>query len=77
MPFENRSAAADDAYFTDGMHDDLLTALSKVAALRVISRTSVLQYADTKKPIPEIAKELGVAMIMEGAVQRAGDRVRS
>jgi len=76
LPFSNRSAKESDSYFADGIHDDLLTQLSKVSALEVISRTSVMGYRDTEKKIPDIAKELGVAVILEGAVQRAGDRVR-
>lgn len=76
LPFANRSANADDAFFADGMHDDLLTKLSKISALQVISRTSVLRFRDTEQPIPEIANSLGAAAVMEGAVQRAGNRVR-
>lgn len=76
LPFSNRSSEANDAFFADGIHDDLLTRLSKVSAFEVISRTSVMGYRDTEKRIPEIAAELGVAVILEGAVQRAGDRVR-
>jgi TolB-like protein len=58
------------------MHDDLLTNLARIASLKVISRTSVNQYKGTEKTIPQIAKELGVATVMEGAVQRSGDTVR-
>ncbi|PHS24253.1 MAG: hypothetical protein COA84_09700 [Robiginitomaculum sp.] len=76
LPFENRSENASDAFFADGVQDGLLTRLSKISALDVISRTSVMGYRDTDKRIPEIAKELGVAVILEGAVQRAGKRVR-
>ena len=76
LPFANRSPNPDDAFFTEGMHDDLLTRLSKIADMHVISRTSVMGFADTKRKIPDIARELGVATIMEGAVQRAGNRVR-
>lgn len=76
LPFSNRSSEASDAFFADGIHDDLLTRLSKVSAFEVISRTSVMGYRNTEKRIPEIAAELGVAVILEGAVQRAGDRVR-
>ena len=76
LPFANRSANADDAYFADGVHDDLLTKLSKISALQVISRTSVLRFRDTEEPIPDIANQLGAAVVMEGAVQRAGNRVR-
>ena len=76
LPFASRSANPEDAYFAEGVHDDLLAQLSKIGALQVISRTSVLGYAQTTKKIPEIAVELGAAVVMEGAVQRAGDRVR-
>jgi TolB-like protein/Tfp pilus assembly protein PilF len=76
LPFANRSADAGDVYFTDGIHDDLLTQLSKIDALSVISRTSVMEYRDTTKNLREIARELRVANVMEGSVQRAGDRVR-
>ncbi len=63
-------------YFVDGVHDDLLTQLARISALKVISRTSVMSYRDTEKPIPLIGQELSVATVMEGSVQRAGDRVR-
>ena len=76
LPFENRSRESDDAFFVDGIHDDILTQLSKVSALRVISRTSVEQFRDTKLPMKAIADQLGVTKILEGGVQRAGDRVR-
>jgi TolB-like protein/Tfp pilus assembly protein PilF len=76
LPFANRSNVEDDLFFTDGIHDDLLTQLAKISDLKVISRTSVMNYRDTEKRIPEIAAELGVATILEGGVQRAGDRVR-
>ncbi len=76
LPFTNRSPVADDEFFIDGIHDDLLTNLARVGDLKVISRTSVSRYRDSAKSIPEIARELGVATIMEGAVQRAGDMVR-
>ena len=76
LPFTNRSPNPDDIYFTDGVHDDLLTQLAKIDAFRVISRTSVMEYRDTAKNLKEIASELGVANVMEGAVQRAGNRVR-
>jgi TolB-like protein/Tfp pilus assembly protein PilF len=76
LPFENRSREADDAFFVDGIHDDILTQLSKVGALRVISRTSVEQFRDTKLPMKAIADQLGVTKILEGGVQRAGARVR-
>ena len=76
LPFANRSAKPDDAYFAEGMHDDLLTQLSRVGDLRVVSRTSVARYEGTDKPITQVASELGVGVVLEGAVQRAGDRVR-
>ena len=76
LPFANRSPNPDDAFFTDGVHDDLLTHLSKIADMHVISRTSVMGYADSDRKIPDIGRELGVATVMEGAVQRAGNRVR-
>ena len=76
LPFTNRSPNADDVYFTDGVHDDLLTQLAKIDAFSVISRTSVLEYRDTAKNLKQIGEELGVANIMEGAVQRSGSRFR-
>jgi len=76
LPFENRSPNADDAFFASGVHDDLLTHLSKIADMHVISRTSVMGYAGSNQKIPDIGRELGVATVMEGAVQRAGNRVR-
>ena len=76
LPFRNRSAATGDEYFVEGIHDDLLTQLSKVAGFKVISRTSMMHYVDSKLSIPEIAQELGAAVVLEGAVQRSGDQVR-
>jgi TolB-like protein/Tfp pilus assembly protein PilF len=77
LPFSNRSAMAEDAYFVDGIHDDILTQLAKISSFgKVISRTSTEHYRDTSKPIAQIGQELGVATILEGGVQRAGDRVR-
>jgi TolB-like protein/Tfp pilus assembly protein PilF len=76
LPFATRLSSEDDEYFAEGMHDDLLTQLAKIDSLKVISRTSVMQYAGTTKPMREIAAELGVATVVEGGVQRAGDRVR-
>jgi TolB-like protein/tetratricopeptide (TPR) repeat protein len=76
LPFANRSRLQDDEFFTDGIHDDLLTQLAKIKGLKVISRTSVMKFKDTQLTIPEIAKELGVSKIMEGGVQRAGNRIR-
>lgn len=76
LPFENRSPNADDAFFAAGVHDDLLTHLSKIADMHVISRTSVMGFEGSDRKIPDIGHELGVATVMEGAVQRAGNRVR-
>ncbi len=76
LPFDNISNEAANEPFTVGIHDDLLTQLSKIGAIKVISRTSVLKYRDTTKSIPEIAQELGVATVLEGGVQRAGNAVR-
>ncbi len=76
LPFANRSNQDDDLFFTDGIHDDLLTQLAKIKDLKVVSRTSVMEYRNTTKKIPEIASELGVATILEGGVQRAGQRIR-
>ena len=76
LPFANRSTDAEDIYFTDGIHDDLLTQLSRTDAFSVISRTSVMEYRDTTKNLRQIARELNVANVMEGSVQRAGERVR-
>ncbi|HSG58645.1 MAG TPA: hypothetical protein VLA06_03865 [Woeseiaceae bacterium] len=76
LPFTNLSQDPSNAPFVDGIHDDLLTQLSRIASLRVTSRTSVLQYRDTKKSMPVIADELGVATVLEAGVQRLGSSVR-
>src|SRR5438270_12664550 len=77
LPFENLSDDKQNAYFTDGVHDEILNGLSKVADLKVISRTSVMQYkSQGTYNLREIAKSLGVAHIVEGSVQRSGNRVR-
>lgn len=76
LPFANRSNQEGDLFFTDGIHDDLLTQLAKIKDLKVISRTSVMEYRDTTKKIAEIAAELGVSTILEGGIQRAGKRIR-
>jgi TolB-like protein/Flp pilus assembly protein TadD len=76
LPFANRSPDASDAYFVDGIHDDVLTQLSKIHDLKVVSRTSVERYRGTTQSIPEIGATLGADAIIEGAVQRSGDRVR-
>ena len=76
LPFRNRSAVAEDAFFVDGIHDDILMQLAKLSSLdKVISRTSMERYRETTKPLPQIGEELGVASILEGSVQRSGDRV--
>jgi serine/threonine-protein kinase len=76
LPFDNLSGDEEAQPFTDGLHDDLLTQLSKIGSLKVISRTSVLEYRETDKNIREIANELGVESVLEGGVQRAGDQFR-
>jgi TolB-like protein/Flp pilus assembly protein TadD len=76
LPFDTRSADPQDAYFSAGIHDDVLTQLAKIDGLKVISRTSVMQYAGTSKTMRQIAEELDVATVLEGGVQRAGDRIR-
>ncbi len=76
LPLENLSGDPEQEYFADGMTDELITNLGKIGALRVISRTSVMQYRKAPKPMPEIARELNVDAVVEGSVLRAGDRVR-
>ena len=77
LPFENLSDEKENAYFTDGVQDEILTGLARVADLKVISRTSTMQYkSGAKLNLREISKALGVAHVLEGSVQRAGDRVR-
>jgi len=76
LPFANMARTKENEPLTLGLHDDLLTHLSKISALKVISRTSVLRYQDTKKAISEIANELGVANILEGGIQRSGNQIR-
>lgn len=77
LPFENLSASSENAFFTDGMQDEILTDLARIADLKVISRTSVIQYkTGGKRNLRQIGKELGVAHVVEGSVQRAGNRVR-
>lgn len=76
LPFATRSNQTETSFFADGMHDDLLTSLANVSELKVISRTSVLGFRDSAKPVREIAAELGVANILEGGVQAAGNNVR-
>jgi TolB-like protein len=77
LPFENLSRDPDNAFFTDGVHEEILTDLARIADLKVISRSSVMQYNSRVKPnLRQIANELGVAHVVEGSVQRAGNRVR-
>ncbi len=76
LPLENLSSDPDKAYFAAGIHEEILAQLATIKALRVIARTSVLQYATESKAIPQIAKELNVAAVMEGTVRYDGDRVR-
>lgn len=76
LPLENLSPDPNDAFFADGVHEELLTDLANLKDLRVISRTSVMPYRGTKKKIGEIARELGVSYVVEGSVRRAGNRVR-
>src|SRR2546423_13077388 len=76
LPFENRSEDKANAYFADGIQDEILSRLSKIADLKVISRTSTQHYKSAPENLPEIAKQLGVAHILEGSVQKANDAVR-
>jgi len=76
LPFENLSDEKENAYFADGVQDDVLTNLSKISDLRVISRTSVMQYRGRPTNVREIGKALGVSNILEGSVRRSGNRVR-
>src|ERR1700759_2187387 len=76
LPFENLSSDKENAYFAEGIQDEILTRLSKIADLKVISRTSTQHYNSAPANLPEIAKQLGVAHILEGSVQKSGDAVR-
>jgi TolB-like protein/Tfp pilus assembly protein PilF len=76
LPFENRSEEKANAYFADGIQDEILTRLSKIADLKVISRSSTQHYESAPRNVREIAKQLGVAHILEGSVQKSGDAVR-
>src|SRR3989440_4444146 len=77
LPFGNLSRDPDNAYFADGIQDEILTRLSKIADLKVISRTSTQHYKSVPENLPEIARQLGVAHILEGSVQKSGDAVRA
>ncbi len=76
LPFTSRSTDPENQLFADGIHDDVLTRLANIGALKVISRTSVMEYRETAKNLREIAAELGVGTVLEGAVQRVGNNVR-
>ena len=76
LPFENRSEEKANAYFADGIQDEILTRLSKIADLKVISRTSTQHYKSAPENLPEIARQLGVANILEGSVQKSGNAIR-
>ncbi len=76
LPLANVSGDPEEEYFADGVTDELITELAQVGGLRVISRTSVMAYKGVKKPLPQIARELGVDAVVEGSVQRSGDKVR-
>ncbi|HNU14834.1 MAG TPA: adenylate/guanylate cyclase domain-containing protein, partial [Chitinophagaceae bacterium] len=76
LPFANLSSDPEQDYFSDGLTEDIITQLSKIRAYKVISRTSVMQYKNSPKSIKQIGKDLGVALVMEGSVQRHGDQVR-
>ena len=76
LPLENLSGDREQEYFVDGMTDELITDLARIGSLRVISRTSVMQYKGTNKPLPQIARELNVDAVVEGTVMRSGDRLR-
>jgi adenylate cyclase len=76
LPFENLSGDPNNAYFTEGVQEEILTRLSKIADLKVISRTSTQRFKSSPDNLPQIAKQLGVANILEGSVQKAADQVR-
>jgi TolB-like protein len=76
LPFENLSEDKANAYFADGIQEEILTRLAKIADLKVISRTSTQRYQSKPGNLSEIAKQLGVANVLEGSVQKAGDQVR-
>lgn len=76
LPLQNLSSDSNQEYFADGMTDELITDLAQVSELKVVSKTSVMQYKGTRKPLPQIGSELGVDAVVEGSVLRSGDRVR-
>src|SRR5437899_9936124 len=76
LPFENLSPDPENAYFADGIQEEILTRLASIADLKVISRSSTQQYQSKPRNLAEIAKQLGVTTILEGSVQKAADQVR-
>jgi len=76
LPFANRSASADDEYFSDGLADELLSVLSKIKGLRVTARTSSFQFKGSNEDVPSIGRKLNVATLLEGSVRKAGNRIR-
>ena len=76
LPFDNMSEDDNSEYFSDGITEDIITYLSKIEGLKVISRTSIMQYKDSKKNLKDIARELGVTNILEGSVRVVGDKIR-
>jgi TolB-like protein len=76
LPFDNFSPNPDDAYFADGMHEEIIRQLSRISGIKVISRTSVMQYRETRPPARQIAGDLGVGFLLEGSARKAEDQVR-
>lgn len=76
LPLSYRGGDEEEVFFADGIHEDILTHLAKIEGVKVISRTSVMQYRESPKPIREIGRELDVATVLEGSIQQAGERVR-
>src|SRR6476661_4510633 len=76
LPFENRSEDKSNAYFADGVQDEILTRLARIGDLKVISRTSTQQYKSTPENLREVGRQLGVAYILEGSLQKSGHSVR-
>jgi TolB-like protein len=76
LPFDNFSPNPDDAYFADGMHEEIIRQLSRISGIKVISRTSVMQYREARAPARQIAQELGVGFLLEGSARKAEDQVR-
>jgi TolB-like protein len=76
LPLQNLSNDPNQEYFVDGMTDELITDLAQIRELKVVSKTSIMQYKGTRTPLPQIGRELGVDAVVEGSVLRSGDRVR-